>query len=582
MAARGKKLINDPNDVVTQFIEGLAETYSGVQYLDGFPEIKVVLRSDVAVGTYDKVAGAAADAGLPLEEVAEQARHASKLVGTVGVALSVCTLPGQETSDRLGPEQIELGLGIHGEPGAAVTELQPVDVVVSRVLKQILLPETHYVPITRGDRAILLTNGLGATPIIELMIATRKAVRELQLEYGITTERVYTGSFMTSLDMQGFSLSVMKSDTAIIHCLDASTKAPCWPAGTNGPRRKPAKIAVPTPLSNAMKSDKASRPPATGDVVHASPPLLPGVGSADLVDNNDHAPCPSSPVSWRPAEEILPTEPEPGSPLHELAEGIRPTIVYTRRPRETTGQGTAATPLAPSTPAPSMDVQPAEDFIDKISKTLPPAVPVPVLQMLQQSRELTKEGCILETSIAAGAKEIIRIKDSLNEWDSKVGDGDCGTTMYKGAIAILDDMKKCYPMNDAAETVNEIGATIRRVMGGTTGILYDILCRAAYASLKGIKTVEGKHWANALQASIDAISRYGGARVGYRTMLDALIPASEILRERLEAGDNPLDAFLISSEAAITGAESTRHMQAQKGNMPDHSIEAVKIEPSTG
>lgn len=62
---------------------------------------------------YDsQVAGAAADAGLPLEEVAEQARHASKLVGTVGVALSVCTLPGQETSDRLSPEQIELGLGI--------------------------------------------------------------------------------------------------------------------------------------------------------------------------------------------------------------------------------------------------------------------------------------------------------------------------------------------------------------------------------------------------------------------------------------------------------------------------------------
>jgi len=56
MAARGKKLINDPNDVVTQFIEGLAETYPGLQYLDGFPEIKVVLRSDVAVGTYDKVA----------------------------------------------------------------------------------------------------------------------------------------------------------------------------------------------------------------------------------------------------------------------------------------------------------------------------------------------------------------------------------------------------------------------------------------------------------------------------------------------------------------------------------------------
>ncbi|XP_039832910.1 putative 3,4-dihydroxy-2-butanone kinase isoform X2 [Panicum virgatum] len=431
MAARGKKLINDPNDVVTQFIEGLAETYPGLQYLDGFPEIKVVLRSDVVVGTYDKVAvicgggsghepahggfvgqgmltaavsgdvftsppvnsilaairavtgpkgcllvvtnytgdrlnfglaaeeaksegykvemvivgddcalpptqgiagrrgiagtilvnkvaGAAADAGLPLEEVAEQARHASKLVGTVGVALSVCTLPGQETSDRLGLEQIEFGLGIHGEPGFAVTELQPVDVVVTRVLKQILSPETRYVPITRGDRVILLTNGLGATPVMELMIATRKAVRELQLEYGIATDRVYTGSFMTSLDMQGFSISIMKSDATILRCLDASTKAPCWPAGSNGDRQKPAKISVPAPPSCAMKSDK----------------------------------------------------------------------------------------------------------------------------MLRQSRELTKEGCILEASIEAGANEIIKIKDSLNEWDSKVGDGDCGTTMYRGAIAILDDMKK--------------------------------------------------------------------------------------------------------------------------------------------
>ncbi|KAK8444300.1 hypothetical protein SEVIR_9G113000v4 [Setaria viridis] len=540
MAARGKKLINDPNDVVTQFIEGLAEAYPGVQYLDGFPEVKVVLRSDVAAGTYDKVAvicgggsghepahggfvgqgmltaavsgdvftsppvnsilaairavtgpkgcllvvtnytgdrlnfglaaeeaksegyrvemvivgddcalpptqgiagrrglagtilvnkvaGAAADAGLPLEKVAEQARHASELVGTMGVALSVCTLPGQETSDRLGPEQIELGLGIHGEPGAAVTELQPVDVVVTRVLKQILSPETQYVPITRGDRVILLTNGLGATPIMELMIATRKAVRELQLEYGIATDRIYTGSFMTSLDMQGN-------------------------------RQKPAKIAVPAPPSCAMKSDK----------------------------------------------------------------------------------------------------------------------------MLQQSRELTKEGCILEVSIEAGAEEIIRIKDSLNEWDSKVGDGDCGTTMYRGAIAILDDMKKCYPMNDAAETVNEIGATVRRVMGGTTGILYDIFCKAAYASLKGIKTVDAKHWANALQASIDAISKYGGARVGYRTMLDALIPASEILRERLEAGDDPLDAFVVSSEAAMNGAESTRHMQAQAGRSSYIAADKLALAPDPG
>ncbi|CAK9138361.1 unnamed protein product, partial [Ilex paraguariensis] len=84
------------------------------------------------------VAGAAAASGLSLAEVAAVAKHASEMVGTIGVALSVCTLPGHVTSDRLGQGKMELGLGIHGEPGAAVADLQSVDVVVSHVLRQIL------------------------------------------------------------------------------------------------------------------------------------------------------------------------------------------------------------------------------------------------------------------------------------------------------------------------------------------------------------------------------------------------------------------------------------------------------------
>jgi dihydroxyacetone kinase len=64
------------------------------------------------------------------------------------------------------------------------------------------------------------------------------------------------------------------------------------------------------------------------------------------------------------------------------------------------------------------------------------------LQILTEPQELSKQGCILEAAIEAGAKEIINIKDNLNEWDSKVGDGDCGTTMYRGATTILEDLKK--------------------------------------------------------------------------------------------------------------------------------------------
>ncbi|KAL1204349.1 putative 3,4-dihydroxy-2-butanone kinase [Cardamine amara subsp. amara] len=83
----------------------------------------------------------------------------------MGVALSVCALPGQVASDRLGREKMELGLGVHGEPGASVVDIQPVDAVVSHVLQQILNPEANYVPITRGNSVVLMVNGLGGTPL---------------------------------------------------------------------------------------------------------------------------------------------------------------------------------------------------------------------------------------------------------------------------------------------------------------------------------------------------------------------------------------------------------------------------------
>ncbi|XP_038893514.1 putative 3,4-dihydroxy-2-butanone kinase isoform X6 [Benincasa hispida] len=555
MALQGKKLINKPDDVVTEFIEGLVETYPGLQYLDGFPKVKVVLRADVSSATYNKVAiisgggsghepahagfvgegmltaaicgdvfasppvdsilagiravtgpmgcllivknytgdrlnfglaaeqaksegfkvetvivgddcalppprgiagrrglagtvlvhkvaGAAAAAGLSLLDVATEAKHAAEMIGTMGVALSVCTLPGQVTSDRLGPGKMELGLGIHGEPGAAVADLQPVDVIVSHVLKQILSPETNYVPITRGNRVVLMVNGLGATPLMELMIASGKAVPKLQLEHGLAVDRVYSGSFMTSLDMAGFSITIMKSDQTVLQRLDAATKAPCWPIGADG-SHPPSKIPVPIP-----------------------PPALATKNGETL-----------------------------GGPL-----------------------------------------------------------------------QLNQQGIILEAAIEAAAKAVINLKDALNEWDSKVGDGDCGSTMFKGAATILEDMK-CYPLNDAAETVNEIGSSIRRVMGGTSGIIYTIFCKAAYTNLKSasLDDITPQNWAEALEASIAAVSKYGGATAGYRTLLDALIPASEVLRKKLDAGENPITAFIHSSEAALAGAEATTKMQALAG-----------------
>ncbi|KAL3818507.1 hypothetical protein ACJIZ3_004412 [Penstemon smallii] len=573
MAFHTKKLINEPNHVVTEFIEGLVETYPGLQYLDGFPEVKVVLRADVSGVSYDKVAvisgggsghepahagfvgkgmltaaicgdvfasppvdsilagiravtgpsgcllivknytgdrlnfglaaeqaksegygvemvivgddcalppprgiagrrglagtilvhkvaGAAADSGLSLAEVAAEAKRASEMVGTMGVALSVCTLPGQVTSDRLGPGKMELGLGIHGEPGAAVADLQHVDIVVSHVLKQILSTETNYVPITRGCRIVLMINGLGATPLMELMIAAGKAVPRLQLEHGLAVDRVYTGSFMTSLDMAGFSITVMKADQKILNYLDAPTKAPNWPVAADGDR-PPAKIPVPLPQSRSKKHDEKT---------------------------------------------------------------------------------------------------------------------------LSRPQQLSPQGHILEIAIEAAAIAVINITDSLNDWDSKVGDGDCGSTMFRGASAILEDMKKCYPLNDPAETILQIGSSIGKVMGGTSGILYNIFFKAAYTHLKAVghSDIRVPHWAGAFEAAIAAVSKYGGAKEGYRTLLDALIPASSVLKEKLAAGVDPVDAFVLSAEAAVTGAESTKNMLAQAGRSSYVSAEILASVPDPG
>jgi pentatricopeptide repeat protein len=191
-----------------------------------------------------------------VHKVAEEAKPASEVDVTMGVALSVCTLPEQVTSGSLGQRQLELGLRIHGELGVAVVELQSVDIVAEHVLKQIVSRETQYLPNTRGCNDVLLVNGLGATPIIELMIA---AVPELQLVYDIAIDRVYTGTLLTSLDMAGLSITVMKSDQSILRRLDVPTKALAWPVGYEG-TRPPAKFHVPLAPSPSMKDDEILAP----------------------------------------------------------------------------------------------------------------------------------------------------------------------------------------------------------------------------------------------------------------------------------------------------------------------------------
>lgn len=215
---------------------------------EGIPTRIVVVADDVALrdtveparrrgiaGTVfvHKVAGAAAAAGLPLEAVVAEAEAAAAAIGTMGLALGPCTVPAAGNPGfALGDDEIELGLGIHGEQGVRRTKIEPADVIVDTILDVIASDKG----LREGSRVALIVNGLGGTPPMELMIVARRALKVLG-DRGIRVERAWCGNFMTALEMPGASLTVLEIDDARLARLDAETSAPAWPGvGRIAPR----------------------------------------------------------------------------------------------------------------------------------------------------------------------------------------------------------------------------------------------------------------------------------------------------------------------------------------------------------
>jgi len=219
---------------------------------EGIPVEIVVVADDVALrglvpperrrgiaGTIlvHKVAGAAAEARMPLAEVTRVARAAAGALGTMGVALGAGTVPAAGTPGfTLGESEIELGLGIHGEKGVERTSLQPADNIVDTLLTAIV-SDRH---LAEGARVALLVNGLGGTPPMELSIVMRRALSFLRRR-GIMVERAWTGNFLTALEMPGCSISVLQVDDERLALLDTPAEASAW----KGPGRvKPERCVV--------------------------------------------------------------------------------------------------------------------------------------------------------------------------------------------------------------------------------------------------------------------------------------------------------------------------------------------------
>ena len=169
-----------------------------------------------------KCAGAAAAAGLDLDEVKRVAEKACANVRTMGVPLTSCTVPRVgHPSFEIGDDEMEIGMGIHGEPGIRRGKLRPADEIVDEMLTPIL----SDLPFQEGDEVAVLINGLGATPLEEQYVMFRRVKQTLD-EKGIRVFRSYVGEYATSMEMAGASISLIRLDDELKGYLSAPADTP--------------------------------------------------------------------------------------------------------------------------------------------------------------------------------------------------------------------------------------------------------------------------------------------------------------------------------------------------------------------
>jgi dihydroxyacetone kinase-like protein len=169
-----------------------------------------------------KIAGAKAEEKGTLDEVKSLAQKANENLRTMGVALSPCTIPAAGRPHFiLAEDEMELGMGIHGEPGLARTKMKTAD-EVSVIMMQKILEDLPY---RAQDEVAVMVNGLGATPLLELLIIFRR-LKLILAELNMRIHRAYVGNYSTSLEMAGASITLLKLDGELKRLLDAPASTP--------------------------------------------------------------------------------------------------------------------------------------------------------------------------------------------------------------------------------------------------------------------------------------------------------------------------------------------------------------------
>ena len=349
-----------------------------------------------------KIAGFLAEGGKSLDEIFDATQSLIPLIASIGVSIDNCTVPGTLKDERIAEGMAELGLGIHGEPGRELIAFENAGSIMKTIL-------SHLQSKIDNDQkyALILNNLGGCTPLEMAVLREEIAKSDLvsQLSLIIGPEML-----MTSLDMHGFSVSILP-------CNELVTEALTFPVG---PRAWPK----PVPLIDLIISD------------------LPVIQKKE---------------DWLPSENV------------------------------------------------------------------------------ELKRIIQKCCLILEEK-----------EQALNELDSKIGDGDTGSTLAGAARALTEELDK-LPLGDTKQFLESMGELLSKTMGGSSGVLMAIFFSAA-----GQKFGDTPEWPKAMEAGLGRIIEVGGAQIGDRTMIDALAPALKALNE----GKTLFDV----AKAARSGADATKKM----------------------
>jgi len=224
--------------VVTNYAGDVMNFKLAEQLASGVDQVEhVIVNDDVAIKAREnrrgvagtilvhKIAGAKAESGASLDEVKKLGERVISNVRSMGVALSSCTNPTVgKPIFTLGENEMEIGIGVHGEAGVERRELQSADRVVDLLYRRV----SEDLGLRKGEEVFVLVNGMGGTPLMELLVAARK-VSELLSNDGIRKFRGMVGNFVTSLEMAGFSLSLLRVDEEMKGLLLAPQNTPAFP-----------------------------------------------------------------------------------------------------------------------------------------------------------------------------------------------------------------------------------------------------------------------------------------------------------------------------------------------------------------